>query len=328
MRSTLTPRARLLWPAALLLSALGMVQAQAQDGYPNRPIRVVLPYPPGGNTDIVARDVMKELAQRLGQPVVVENKAGANSIIGTDFVAKSPPDGYTLGVVIGGYAINQALHKKLPYAPQDLVPVSLMTRTGLVLAAAPTVPRNFKDFVALGRKGDAPMGFATSGTGGANHLLGERFARAASLRGAMAVPYKGSADARSDLLSGRVQFTFDATSVMAQYFKAGTLQALAVTSQARSPLVPEVPTIGELGHPELVTYAWAGLVAPAGTPAAVVDRLARELAAALRSPALREKLAAGGTEAIGSTPAEFDAYLKDEVRVAQEIGQRLNLSLE
>ena len=327
MRPTFPPRARLLWlPAAILLSALAT--AQAQDGFPNRPIRVVLPYPPGGNTDLVARDVMRELAQRLGQPVVVDNKPGANSIIGTDLVAKAAPDGYTLGVVIGGYAINQALHKKLPYAPQDLVPVSLMTRTGLVLAATPGVPRNFRDFVALGRKGEPPLGFATSGTGGANHLLGERFARATGLRGALAVPYKGSADARSDLLSGRVHFTFDATSVMTQYFKAGTLHAVAVTSHARSPLVPDVPTIGELGHPELVTYAWAGVVAPAGTPAGVVERLSREIAAALRNPSLREKLAAGGTEAIGSTPAEFDAYLKEEVRVAFDIGQRLGLSLE
>lgn len=313
-------------PAVLLFCA--MAPAQAQDGYPNRPIRVVVPYPPGGNTDIVTRDVMKELAQRLRQPIVVENKPGANSIIGTDFVAKSPPDGYTLGVVIGGYAINQALHKKLPYGPRDLVPVSLMTRTGLVLAATPSVPRSFKDFVALGRKGERSLGFATSGTGGANHLLGERFVQATGMREVVAVPYKGSADARSDLLSGRVHFTFDATSVMAQYFKAETLNALAVTSHARSPLAPEVPTIGELGYPELVTYAWAGLVAPAGTPPAVVEKLAREIAAVLREPALREKLEAGGSEAIGSTPAQFQAFVDEETRVARDIGQRLSLSLE
>lgn len=316
----------LLCPVAILMFVSGL--AHAQDTYPNRPIKVVVPYPPGGNTDIVARDVMKELSVRLGQTIVVENRPGANSIIGTDHVAKSPPDGYTLGVVIGGYAINQALHKKLPYAPSDLMPVSLMTRTGLVLAAAPGVPGNFKDFVALGRKGEPQLSFATSGNGGANHLLGERFTRATDMRGVQAIAYKGSTEARRDLLGGRVQFTFDATAVMAEYFKAGTLKALAVTSHTRSPLVPEVPTVGELGYPGLVTYAWAGLVAPAGTPSAIVDKLSRQIAEAMRNPALREKLASGGSEAQGSSPAEFSAFLKEEVRTMVDIGQQIGLTIE
>lgn len=318
--------ARTVLFAAALVACTATVLAQ--EAYPNRPIRVIVPYPPGGNTDDVSREVMKELSIRLGQPIIVENKPGANSIIGTDFVAKAAPDGYTLGVVIGGYAVNQTLYKKLPYTPKSLVPISLMTRTGLVLVSTPQAPGNFKDFVAHGQKGQPPLVYATSGKGGANHILGERFVEATGMRGAMDLAYKGSNEARSDLLSGRVHFTFDAISTMGPYIAQRTLNALAVTSHTRSPLLPDVPTIGELGHPELVTYAWAGLLAPAGTPSAVIEKLSKEIAATMQNPEFRLRLARKGSEAIGGTPAEFASFLNDEIEVAGKIIRRLGLSAD
>lgn len=312
--------------AALLATAAGAALADA--GYPNRPLRVVVPYPPGGNTDDMTREVMKELSARLGQSIVVDNKPGANSIIGTEFVAKSPPDGYTLGVVIGAYAINQSLYKKLPYTPQSLVPISLMTRTALVLVGAPQLPGQFKDFVAQGRQGQPPMSYATSGKGGANHILGERFAVATGLRGAFDVAYKGSNEARSDLLTGRVHFSFDAIPTMEPHIARGAVHALAVTSHQRSPQLPTVPTIGELGHPELVTYAWAGLLAPAGTPASVIDKLSGEIAQVMKNPEFQQRLQRKGSEGIGSTPAEFAAFLREEVDTAGHIVRKLALSAD
>jgi tripartite-type tricarboxylate transporter receptor subunit TctC len=302
--------------------------ALAQVPYPERTIHVIVPYPPGGNTDIVTRQVMMKLSERLGQSIVVENKPGANSIIGTDLLAKAAPDGYTLGVVIGAYAINQSLYKKLPYKHDDFAPVSLLARTGLVLAANPQVPRTFSEFVAHGRKGEPPMSFSTSGLGGANHLLGARFVEATGIKGAVAIPYKGSADARSDLLSGRVQFTFDATASMKPYFDKGTLTPIVVTSHERMPLAPDVPTIGEMGFPQLVTYAWAGLLAPAGTPDTIVQKLSKEIAAALRDPEIRTRLEANGSEPIGGTPEELDAFIREEIRVAGDIIQKLGLPLQ
>ncbi|MGX5651845.1 Bug family tripartite tricarboxylate transporter substrate binding protein [Hydrogenophaga borbori] len=320
-------RFRCLLLAAAALACTGAA-AQADAGYPNRPLRVVVPYPPGGNTDDMTREVMKELSARLGQTIVVDNKPGANSIIGTESVAKSAPDGYTLGVVIGAYAINQSLYKKLPYTPQSLVPVSLMTRTALVLVAAPQMPGAFKGFVALGQKGQPPLSYATSGKGGANHILGERFAVATGLRGAFDVAYKGSNEARGDLLTGRVQFSFDAIPTMEPHIAKGAVHALAVTSHQRSPQLPAVPTIGELGHPELVTYAWAGLLAPAGTPPAIVDKLSREIAQVMKNPEFQQRLARKGSEGIGGTPAEFSAFLREEVDTAGQIVRRLGLSAD
>lgn len=307
------------------LSPIGAAQAQA--AYPERPVRVVVPYSPGGNTDIVTRQVMAKLSERLHQPVVIENKPGANSIIGTDYVAKAAPDGYTLGVVIGGYAINYSLYKSLPFKHTDFKPISLLARTGLVLAAYPKLPATFKEFVDYGRKGEA-LSFATSGQGGANHLLGERFVDATGIKDALAVHYKGSADARNDLLSGRVQFTFDATASMKPYFDKGTLNPIAVMSHDRMPLMPNVPTIGELGYPQLVTYAWAALIAPAGTPDAIVRQLSREIATVLQDPELRKKLEANGSETVGGTPEEVDSFIRDEIKVGSDIIRRIGLPLQ
>jgi tripartite-type tricarboxylate transporter receptor subunit TctC len=301
--------------------------ASAQSRYPDKPVHVIVPYPAGGNTDIIARAVMKEVATRMGQPFVIENKPGANGNIGANSVAKSASDGYTLLVVIGAYANNQVLYKKLPYSPTDLAPVSLMSRTPLVLVASPRLPvNNIDELVQYGKSSDH-LSYASSGIGATAHLLGERFVRAAGSK-AMHVPYKGSAEAVSDLVSGRVGFMFDAVSAMGSQIRQGKLKAIAVTGNARSPQLPGVPTLAELGYPQLVTYAWAGVLAPAKTPEAITDRLSREIATVLKTPELREKLAAISTEGLGTTPGEFSAFIDEETRIAADIVKSAGISID
>lgn len=295
-------------------------------GYPDRAIKVIVPYPAGGNTDVIAREVAKGLSARLAQAVVVENKPGANSILGTDLVAKAAPDGYTLLVAIGAYANNPALYRSLPYAPEDLAPVSLLTRTSLVVTTGLPNIRSMADLVREGTSREG-ITFASSGVGSAAHLLGERFARAARLKGAMHVPYKGSTEALNDLISGRVSFMFDAVAAVGAHFKSGRLTPLAVTGEHRSPLLPNVPTLKELGY-DIVASAWAALLAPARTPAPIVERLAAEASQVLRDPELRARLANISTDAVGSTPAELRAFLASEAKVNGDLIRQLGITLE
>lgn len=316
--------------AASLAAALAATSTstRAQDTYPSRPIRVVVPYPAGGNTDIIARDVMKEVSARLGQPVVIDNKPGANSILGTELVAKAAPDGYTLLVAIGAFANNESLYRKLPYRMSELAPISQLTRTSLVLVTAQAGLRTLDDLVRSGADGQTPQSFASSGVGSAAHLLGERFARNTGMKNTMHVPYKGTADATTDLVSARVGFMFDAISAMGPHIRQGKLTALAVTGQERSPLLPEVPSLKELGHPALVSYAWAGVLAPARTPPAIVQRLATEFSAVMQGPELRTRLAAISTEPVGSTPTEFARFIAQEAQLNGEVIRQLNISLD
>lgn len=311
--------------AAGCLLAAG--QAAAQSGYPDRPVRVVLPYPAGGNTDVIARAVMKEVSARMGQPFVIDNKPGGNSILGTEIVARSAPDGYTLLVVIGAFANNQSLYKSLPYAPADLVPVTQISRTSLVLVSTPQLgTKTFREFLASARTADQ-VTYASSGVGSAAHLLGERFSQSAGFRSTH-VPYKGTADALNDLVGGRVSFMFDAVSAIGAQIRGGKLNALAVTSATPSPQLPGVPSIAELGYPQLVSYAWAGLLAPARTPDAIRQRLAGEISAVLKMPELKEKLASISTDPVGSSPQEFASFLAEEVRVNAAVIQKAGISLD
>ncbi|QJW83286.1 tripartite tricarboxylate transporter substrate binding protein [Ramlibacter terrae] len=327
MPCTSASRRRLLQAGAALAAGLAL-PAFAQGGYPDRAIRVLVPYPPGGNTDVIARDVMRRLSARLGQPVVVDNKPGANSILGTDLVAKAAPDGYTLLVVIGAYANNQSLYKKLPYTSKDLAPVSLLTRTSLVLITSRPDIKTVEDLVREGNKPGAQLQFASSGIGSAAHILGERFVRAAGIKSSLHVPYKGSTDAINDLVSGRIAFMFDAVSAMGPNIRAGKLTALAVTGKDRSPLLPEVPSLREAGYPALVSHAFAALLAPAQTPAPIVERLSREVAAVLADPELKTRLAAISTDPVGSTPAELASFPADEVKVNGEVIRQLGVTLD
>ncbi len=323
-------RAHLRRAGALALAiATGLVAdaGMAQPDYPARAVRIVVPYPAGGNTDVITRAVMKEVSGRMGQPFVIDNKPGGNSILGTDIVAKAAPDGYTLLIVIGAYANNRWLYKTLPYGPDDLVPVTQISRTSLVLVSTPQLAtKNMHDFLAAVRSSSQAT-YASSGTGSAAHLLGERFSQAANFK-ATHIPYKGTADAMNDLVGGRVGFMFDAVSAVGAQIRAGKLDALAVTGVTPSAQLPGVPTLVELGFPQLVSYAWAGLLAPARTPESIRQRLATEIAEVLKAPELKERLAAISTDAVGSTPAEFGRFLAEESRVGEEVIAKSHISLD
>lgn len=313
---------------ALTLVASPHAFADAVTSYPDRPVRMVVPYPAGGNTDIIAREVAKRMSAKLGQNFIIDNKPGANSIIGTEAVAKAAPDGYTLLVVIGAYANNFALYKKLPYSRADLTPISQLTRTSLVMVSAKPGVTGIKQLVAAGNDKKAPLTFASSGVGSAAHLLGERFARSAGMSSTQHIAYKGSAEAVSDLLAGRVGYMFDAISAMGPHIKSGKLAALAVTGENRSPQLPDAPSMREAGYPEMVAYAWAGLLAPANTPKPIIDRLAGTVAEVLKDPELVGKLASISTDPVASKPAEFDKFLSSESDVNGKIIKELNISLD
>lgn len=313
---------------ATALAAVLVLASQLSEAQSASPIRLVVPYPAGGNTDIIAREVAKRMSTKLGQPIIVDNKPGANSIIGTEAVVKAAPDGHTLLVAIGAYANNFALYKKLPFAASDLTPITQLTKTSLVLVTAKPGVGSLKQLTATGSNPSAPLSFASSGVGSAAHLLGERFARSAGLTSTQHVPYKGTADAVSDLLSGRVGFMFDAISAMGPHIKGGKLTPLAVTGEARSPQLPSVPSMREAGYPDMVGYAWAGLLAPAKTPQTIVDRIAQVAAEVLKDPELVKKLASISTEPVGSTPAEFAKFIRAESDSNGKLIRSLQISLD
>ena len=325
-----TTKKQVLFAAAALVAFTFTTAALADaiSAYPERPVRIVVPYPAGGNTDIIAREVTRRMASKLGQPFVIDNKPGANSIIGTEAVAKAAPDGYTLLIAIGAYANNFALYKNLPYRRSDLAPITQLTRTSLVLVTAKPDVATTKQLIALGSGQSGPVTFASSGVGSAAHLLGERFARSARMNSTQHVPYKGSAEAVSDLLAGRVGFMFDAVSAMGTHIKSGKLTAVAVTGESRSPLLPGVPSMREAGYPDMVAYAWAGLLAPAKSPKPILDKLASVAAEVLKDPELVEKLAAISTDAVGSKPAEFERFIRNESDVNGAVIKSLNIALD
>ena len=299
------------WLAILVCASALAAHAQ----YPNKPIKMVVPFPAGGTTDIMARAVAADLQKVFGQPVVVENKAGAGGNIGSDSVAKSPPDGYTLLMgTVGTHAINVALYPKMPYdAVKDFVPISLVAGVPNVLVAAPGFPVNsVKDLIDMAKKSPDKTTFASSGNGTSIHLSGELFKQLAGVQ-MTHVPYKGSSAALPDVMSGQVNVMFDnAPSVMPQ-IKGGKLKAIAVTSGTRSPALPNVPTIAEAGLPGFEATSWFGVLAPAGTPKDIVDKLSQTIARAVQSAEFKERLAAQGAEGVGNTSEQFAAHIKTEI---------------
>ena len=298
-----------------LVGTLAFAAFAAHAQYPNKPIKMVVPFPAGGTTDILARAVAADLQKAFGQPVVVENKAGAGGNIGSDSVAKSPPDGYTLLMgTVGTHAINVALYPKMPYdAVKDFVPISLVAGVPNVLVAAPGFPVNsVKDLIDMAKKSPDKTTFASSGNGTSIHLSGELFKQLAGVQ-MTHVPYKGSSAALPDVMSGQVNVMFDnAPSVMPQ-IKGGKLKAIAVTSGTRSPALPNVPTIAEAGLPGFEATSWFGVLAPAGTPKDIVDKLSQTIARAVQSAEFKERLAAQGAEGVGNTSEQFAAHIKTEI---------------
>jgi tripartite-type tricarboxylate transporter receptor subunit TctC len=315
--------------AAAVFAALGLagVSAGAQE-YPSRPIKLVVPFAAGGGSDIVARTVAQKLAESLGQPVVVENKPGAGGNIGTDQVAKAPPDGYTIVMgVFGPIAVNPSLFSKLPYDPiRDFEPITQAVTVTNMLAVHPSVPAStVAELIEYGRKNPGKLASATGGTGTAGHMASELFKSMTKLDMAV-IPYKGAAPAVNDVLGGQVPMTFEALLSTLPHVKAGKLKAIAVTTSTRSSLLPNVPTIAEAGLKGYDANNWYGFLAPAHTPKPVIDKLNREMVKVLALPDVKEKLAGVGAEPVGNSPQEFAAVIRADVakwkRIVQETGAK------
>ena len=316
-------------PGLLIAAAALACGVAAQTPYPERQVRVIVPYTAGGNTDLIARTIMAELSRRTGQSFVVENRAGANGMIGTDIVAKAAPDGYTLAFVIPAFAYNQALYEKMPYTPSELTGVTMMTRVPVVLLVHPALAiRNVEELIAYTRANPGKLAFATSGAGSMQNLLTQELMVAAKSGEVLHTPYKASVDAFNDLLSGRVGLMFDSIPVTSSFMESGKLRPIAVSSIKRSPLLPQVPTLIESGYPGLSRYAWSGLLTPSATPKPIIDKLHRDITAVLQTPAVREKLEGMSAEIVGSSPAEFNAFLVQEVAKSKEVFGKLGIKLE
>lgn len=288
--------------------------AFAQTGWPNRPIRIVVPYTPRGFTDQMARLVQLGLQQRLGQPVLIDNRPGANSLIGVDAVAKAAPDGSTFGVVIAAYAANTSLYAgKLPYDPRkDLMGVSLMGVSPLLAAVNNDAPfKTGRQLIDYARANPGKISFGSSGNGSAAHLTTELW-KALTKTYMVHVPYRGAVPALTDLMGGQIQLFFDAPTGLISQARAGKIRLIGVAGEQRLPAVPDVPTFIEQGFAGFTGSTWAGMLAPAGTPPGVVQRMADEVARIIKSDETRAKLDAMGTFPAGSTPQEFDAFIAAE----------------
>jgi len=310
---------------ALALLAAG---AGAADTYPSKPIRFVVAFPPGGGTDLVARTIAPRLAERLAQQVVVDNRPGAGGNLGTEIVAKSAPDGYTMLMgSVGPLAINASLFARLPFDPRrDLAPVTLAASTPNILVVHPSLPvASAQELIALAKARPGAINFASSGQGTPAQLAGELFNSMAGVK-MVHVPYKGAAPALADLLGGQVQVMFSTMPPALPHVTAGRLRALAVASLQRSPAAPGLPTLDEAALPGFEATTWHGVMVPAGTPDAVVAKLHDEIVAVLRMPDVVERLSSQGAEPIGSTPQAFAAYIRAETakwaKVVRESGAK------
>ena len=306
---------------AMLLSVVASAFAQA---YPSRPVRLVVPFAPGGSADLVARLIGQKLGESWGQQVVVENKGGGSGMIGNDFVAKSAPDGYTLTVgTMGPFSVNPTLFEKMPYDPvRDFAPITLTGIASHVLVANPSVPpRTVGELIALARAKPGQLTFASSGTGNATHLTFELFKSTAGID-IVHVPYKGGGPAMADLVGGQVAFSFASMPSALPYVQAGRLRAIAVGGAHRSPLFPEVPTVAEAGLAGFVSEDWQGILAPAKTPAGVVAKLNADLVGVLHTPEMKAKLAGAGFDVKTSTPREFAHFIRSDTAKWAAILQR------
>ncbi len=289
--------------------------AQAQAPWPNKPIKLVVPYAPGGSTDVVGRVIAEYLGQRLGQNIVVENRPGKGATIGTAQVAKAAPDGYMLVVSnVASFAVSPVLYGDVGFDPEkDFVHITLASRNPSVLVVHPSFEaKTLKDYVAYARANPGKLAYATSGPGSSNHLLGVMLETVENLK-LIHVPYRGAGPAMQDTIAGNVPSMFDSLPSAAPHIKAGKVRALAVSGEQRSAAFPDVPTMKEAGYPDLVSYSWFGLSAPAGTPQAVVDRLASEMQTVLKNPEVVKRWQEMGAEASTMTPAEYTAFIKAEL---------------
>jgi tripartite-type tricarboxylate transporter receptor subunit TctC len=318
---------RFLVSACALAAFSTAAFSQDAASYPNRPIRVIVPFAPGGGLDISTRLIGAKLTEKWGQNIVVDTRPGAATIVGTEIASKAAPDGYTLLMITTTFAINPGLYPKLPYDPvRHFTPVTQLNSQPNVIVVAPSfAAKSVKDLIALAKAKPGELTFASPGAGSAPHLSAEMFQRQAGVS-MIHVPYKGIPPAVTDVLGGRVAMLFTTTISAAPHIKAGKLRALAITSAKRQESLPDVPTVGET-LPGYRAEAFQGMVAPAGVPAAIVNKIAAEVAAIVRSPEMIQRFQLDGAEAVGSTPKEFAAFLRAEMqkwsRVIKEAGIKL-----
>ena len=307
--------------AAALACALGAAHEARAQAYPAKSIRLVVPFPAGGTTDVVARMISQKLNEAFGQPVLVDNRPGAGGNIGAEIVATAPPDGYTLLVCSPAeIAINLSLYKKMPYDPiKSFTPVTLATSAPLVLVVHPSLPvHTVKELIALARSKPGQLVYASAGTGGPQHLSGELMKSMANID-MVHVPYKGGAPAITDLLGGHVQLFFAGIPPALPHVRAGKLRAIAVTSAKRTQILPSAPTISESGLAGFAIDNWQGVLAPGNTPREIVTRLNTEIVKALLLPEVRQRLFDQGTEPVATSPQQFDAYIKSEIEKYAQI---------
>jgi tripartite-type tricarboxylate transporter receptor subunit TctC len=299
---------------AAALGALGAGQALAQ-AYPSKPVKMIVPFPPGGPTDVQARIVAQRLGERFGQPVVVENRGGAGGMLGSDAVAKSAPDGYTLLMGASGpHAVGVLTRKEPPYDPlRDFTPLSLVSYSPLMLVVHPSVKANsVAELIALAKAQPGKLNYGSFGNGTMAHFAGELFKMKAGID-IVHVPYKGTAPALADLVAGHIPMMFDTIITSLPHVKAGRLRGLAVTKPTRSAAVPELPTVAEAGLPDFQAVSWIGLMGPASLPKDIVDRISNEMVKMFADEGLRKKLMDAGAEPVGSSAADFAAHMKAEM---------------
>jgi tripartite-type tricarboxylate transporter receptor subunit TctC len=302
--------------------------AAAQTAYPTRPIRVIVPYPPGGITDVTTRIVSQEIGRTFSQNVIVDNRPGANSILGVELVASATPDGYTLASVIAAHAANQTLYPKLPYdSLKSFEPVSLLGTAPLIMCVTNSLPaKSVKELIELAKQKPGTLTFASSGIGAAAHLTTELLMQLTGTK-MVHVPYKGTAPALQDLIGGQVAIMMDTSSSMLPHVRAGKIRAMGMASEKRAAVAPDVPTFVEQGVP-LIGGTWVGILAPARTPQDVVNRLSSAMAAAIQRPEVRERFAQLGIDPAGNTPAEFRKFLEEEVAKWAKVIKAANVKID
>ena len=311
---------RALAAAALAVTVSALVSTSFAQSFPSKPVRIIVPFTPGSATDTMARPVADKLGAAMGQPFIVENRPGAGGTIGIAQLAKSPADGYTLAVVSTGHVVNPVLYSNLQYDTlKDVTGVAPIAGQPCVLVVSPQLGvKTVKDLVAMAKAKPGSLNYATAGTGSAAHICAEKFRVAAGID-AVHVPLKGSPESLTETMGGRTQYTWTPLSTAVGQIKDGRLVALAVSTEKRSPQFPDVPTIAEAGFPKAQFNFWVGMLAPAGTPPEVLNRLNAEVQKALAAPEMRERLANLGNEAMSMSPAQFDAFLREEYTVLGEV---------
>jgi tripartite-type tricarboxylate transporter receptor subunit TctC len=325
-------RMKLRFLRSMLACVAGLCVAQAAcaQTYPSKPIRFFTPYPPGGTTDILARIVGAKMYEAWGQPVIIEAKPGAGGNIGADFVAKSPPDGYTILMGASGpLAINASLFSKLPYDPaKDFAPVVLSASVPLVLVTHPSLPvKSVMDFIALMKAHPGQFNYASAGPGSPQHLTAEMFKFMVKVE-MTHIPYKGSGPAIVDLIGGQIPFAFESMIPILPHVKSGKLRGLAVTSATRSPVLPQILTVAESGVPGFESIAWYGVVAPAGTPKEIVAKLNTEMVRIANLPDIKQKLMEMGSPPVAGTPEQFGALIRSEIPKWGKVVKQANVSLD